>query len=193
MLQLVYLFRGEAFRKADMIDEAEKAYTRVMNEFTYGQAWDPNGWFWKPAEAAKEKLVIIETGSSIDFGDYSSSYLTTQAWQALGNNDVDSVLTYTGKVVELYGKDAKGMQESLTEYPWESNEKIFSFWALNDVGTSLYIQGEALRKSGQAQDARLAYQSLVDGFYFAQCWDPKGWFWKPAEAAQQALDELEES
>ena len=38
----------------------------------------------------------------------------------------------------------------------------------------------------------LAYQKLVDQYYYAQCWDPKGWFWKPAEAAQQALDELGE-
>ena len=41
------------------------------------------------------------------------------------------------------------MQNSLTEYPWESKDKIFGYWALNDVGTALYIQGEALRKAGK--------------------------------------------
>jgi len=40
--------------------------------------------------------------------------------------------------------------------------------------------------------AKKTYNNLVKDYYYAQCWDPKGWFWKPAEAAQQALDELGE-
>ena len=85
------------------------------------------------------------------------------------------------------------MQGSLTEYPWETKDKIFNFWALNDVGTALYIKGEALRKAGKNKEAREAYKKLVDEFFYAQCWDPKGWFWKPAEAAQQAIDDLGEA
>jgi tetratricopeptide (TPR) repeat protein len=184
--------QGEAYRKADKLEEAKAAYKRAVDEFTYGQAWDTQGWFWKPAEAAKEKLAMIESGSKLDFGDYSSSFLTTQAWKALGENDVEAVNTYVNKVVELYTVKAKEMQESLSEYPWESKEKIFEYWALNDVGTSLYIKGESLKKAGKSKEAKDAYQKLVDEYFYAQCWDPKGWFWKPAEAAQQALDELGE-
>lgn len=184
--------QGEAYRKAGKLDEAKAAYKRAVDEFTYGQAWDTQGWFWKPAEAAKEKLAMIESGSKLDFGDYSSSFLTTQAWKALGDNDVEGVNTYVNKVVELYAAKAKEMQESLSEYPWESKEKIFEYWALNDVGTSLYIKGESLKKAGKGKEAKEAYQKLVDEYFYAQCWDPKGWFWKPAEAAQQALDELGE-
>ncbi len=182
--------QGEAYRKGEKIDEAKGAYKRVVNEFTYGQAWDPQGWFWKPAEAAKEKLAMLESGSKLDFGDYSSSHLTTQAWKVMADNDLNSVLSYTNKVQELYGVKAKEMQESLKEYPWESKEKIFEYWALNDVGTSLYIEGESFKKAGKSKEAKEAYQKLVDEYYYAQCWDPKGWFWKPAEAAQQALDDL---
>lgn len=184
--------QGEAYRKAGKPEEAKAAYKRAADEFTYGQAWDTQGWFWKPAEAAKEKLAMIESGSKLDFGDYSSSFLTTQAWKALGENDVEAVNTYVNKVVELYAVKAKEMQESLSEYPWESKEKIFEYWALNDVGTSLYIKGEALKKAGKNKEAKGAYQKLADEYFYAQCWDPKGWFWKPAEAAQQALDELGE-
>ena len=183
--------QGEAYRQAGMKDEAKEAYSKVVNEYTYGQAWDTKGWFWKPAEASKEKLLMIETGSNIDFGDYTSSYLTTQAWKSLNNNETDSVMIYTDKVLELYGEKAVEMQNSLTEYAWESKDKIFSYWALNDVGTSLFIRGEAYKKSGDGQKARAAYKKLVDDFYYAQCWDPNGWFWKPAEAAQQALEELD--
>lgn len=184
--------QGEAYRKAEKLDEAKAAYKRVVDEFTYGQAWDTQGWFWKPAEAAKEKIAMIESGSKLDFGDYSSSFLTTQAWKALGDNDVEGVNTYVNKVVELYAAKAKEMQEALSEYPWESKEKIFEYWALNDVGTSLYVKGESLKKAGKGKEAKEAYQKLVDEYFYAQCWDPKGWFWKPAEAAQQALDELGE-
>ena len=182
--------QGEAYRKANKKEEALAAYKRVVNEFSYAQYWDPKGWFWKPAEAAREKISMLESGSSLDFGDYSSSFLTTQAWNALEANKTDEVTAYAGKVLDLYAPKASDMQNSLTEYPWESKDKIFEYWALNDVGTALYIQGEALRRAGKSAGAKEAYQKLVDLYYYAQCWDPKGWFWKPAEAAQQALDEL---
>jgi hypothetical protein len=182
--------QGEAYRKAKMPDEAKAAYQKMIEEYAFGQAWDEGGWFWKPAEAAKEKLAMLESGSNLDFGDYSSAVLTTKAWEALANKDLDAVVAYTNKVIELYGEKAKEMQESLTEYPWESKEEIFSYWALNDVGTSFYVVGEAYLNAGNNEEAKKAFKTLVDEYYFAQAWDPKGWFWKPAEAAQQKLESL---
>jgi tetratricopeptide (TPR) repeat protein len=186
----VLFIQGEAYRKAKMNDEAVKAYKELIDKYSYGQCWDPKGWFWKPAEAAKEKIAMIESGSDLDFGDYTSQTLTVKAWQALADKDLDAVLAYTNKCLELYEEKAKEMQASLTEYPWESKDKIFSYWALNDVGTCLFIQGEAYSNAGKIDEAKAAYKKLVDDYYFAQCWDPKGWFWKPAEAAQQKLEEL---
>ena len=66
-----------------------------------------------------------------------------------------------------------------------------SYWALNDVGTSLFILGEAYRQSDNKEEASKAYKQLIDEYFYAQCWDPNGWFWKPAEAAQQKLGELD--
>jgi tetratricopeptide (TPR) repeat protein len=100
------------------------------------------------------------------------------------------VIAYTDKVLELYEPKAKDMQSAMTEYAWESKDDIFSKWALNDVGTALFIKGEVFKKSGQYKEAKEAYQKLVKDYFYAQCWDPNGWFWKPAEAAQEALDEL---
>ncbi len=184
--------QGEAYRKAKMTDEAVKAYQTVVDEYTYGQCWDPKGWFWKPAEAAKEKIAMIESGSNLDFGDYTSMTLTVKAWEALANKDLDSVVAYTNKCLELYEAKAKEMQESMTEYAWESKDKIFSYWALNDVGTCLFIRGEAYLNAGNKEEAKKNFKKLVDDYYFSQCWDPKGWFWKPAEGAQQKLEALEE-
>ena len=184
-----YYIQGEAYREADMKDEAKAAYQKVIDEFSYGQCWDNGGWFWKPAAASKEKLAIMASGSNIDFGDYKSVTLATSAWKALEAEDYTAVKAYVDKCIELYGDKAKEMQSSLTEYPWESKEKIFSYWALNDVGTVLFIQGEAYKKEGKVQEAKEVFKKLVDEFYYSQCWDPQGWFWKPAEAAQQKLDE----
>jgi len=182
--------QGEAYRKAGMEEKAKEAYKKLIDDYTYGQCWDAGGWFWKPAEAAKEKLAMIESGSNLDFGNYTSETLTTKAWKALADKDLDAVIAYTNKCLELYRKKAVEMQKSLTEYPWESKEKIFSYWALNDVGTCLFIKGEAYRNAGNTEEAKKAYEDLVDNFYFAQAWDPQGWFWKPAEAAQSKLDEM---
>lgn len=182
--------QGEAYRRAKMMDEAKEVFQKLVDEYTYGQAWDPKGWFWKPAEAAQEKLSLIESGSTVDFGNSSSQELATKAWEALSANKLEDVLAYTNKCINQYGAKAKDMQSSLTEYPWESKEKIFSFWALNDVGTCLFIQGEAYQNAGKLDEAKAAYQKLIDEYSFAQCWDPQGWFWKPKEAAQQKLDQL---
>ncbi len=182
--------QGEAYRRDEMKEEAKAVYKKLLEEYSYGQAWDTNGWFWKPAEAAKEKLAMIDSGAFFDFGDYSSSFLTGQAWKELPKDNTDAVITYTDKVIELYEEQAKQMQGSLTEYPWQSKEQIFNYWALNDVGTSLFVRGEALKKAGKMDEAKIAYKKLVDEYFYAQCWDPQGWFWKPAEAAQQALDEI---
>ena len=187
-----YFIQGEAYRRAKMFAEAKKAYQTVMTEYSFGQCWDPQGWFWKPAEAAREKLAKLESGATeeADFSDNSSSSLTTKAWQALKENDVELVKKYVSKCVELYEGKAKEMQASLDTYAWESKDKVFSYGALNDVGTSLYILGKAYEEAGQPQEAKKAYERLVKEFKFAQCWDPGGWFWKPAEDAQTRLKKL---
>lgn len=182
--------QGEAYRKAKMMDEAKEVFQKLIDEYTYGQCWDPKGWFWKPAEAAQEKLAMIESGSDVDFGDYTSMTLTVKAWDALAKDDLEGVKTYTNKCIDLYGKKAKEMQDSMTEYAWESKDKIFSYWALNDVGTCYFILGESYRKAGKTDEAKEAYKKVIDDYFYAQCWDPQGWFWKPSEGAQQKLDEI---
>ena len=182
--------QGEAYRKAGRKDESQEAFQSLMDNYSYGQCWDPKGWFWKPAEAAKERLSLMDSGMDIDFSDNSSGALTSKSWEALNNKDLEAVLTYTDKCIELYAEKAKEMQQSLTMYAWESKEKVFSYWALNDVGTCLYIRGKALRQAGKLKEAQEAYKKLIEEFKFAQCWDPGGWFWKPAEAAEKELNEL---
>ncbi|MBZ0166144.1 MAG: beta-glucanase precursor [Candidatus Omnitrophica bacterium] len=37
-------------------DEAQAVIRTLVDDFTFGQCWDPSGWFWKPSKAAKELL-----------------------------------------------------------------------------------------------------------------------------------------
>ncbi len=183
--------QGEAYRKAGMKDKAKEAYEKVIKEFSFGQCWDPQGWFWKPAEAAKQKLASLDSPNAPDFGDVTSAALVGKAWKALSDKDLAAVEAYANKTLELYEDKAKEMQKSLTEAAWESNEKISSYWALNDVGTVLFIRGEAYRNAGKMAEAKKDYHKIIDEFSFAQCWDPQGWFWKPADAAGEKIDAID--
>lgn len=127
-----------------------------------------------------------------DFDDLKSETLTARAWKALGSQNLDDALACTAKCIELYAAEAKKMQEALKELPAdEPKEETLKRWALNDVGTCLFLRGEVLLKKGDKKGAREAYGRLVSDFKSAQCWDDKGWFWKPAEAASQKLVELD--
>ncbi len=181
---------GEAYRGAGQKDEAINAYNKVINDFSYGQCWDNKGFFWKPAQAAKEKIAMVQSGLNLDFGDYSSSTLVQKAWGSLAAKDLKSVEAYVNKVDELYAVKAKEMQASLKDFASGSNDQIFKYWALNDVGTAWFILGEAYRNAGKEKEAAEIFNKVINEYSFAQCWDPQGWFWKPSEGARQRLEDL---
>ncbi|MFH0753055.1 MAG: beta-glucanase precursor [Candidatus Omnitrophota bacterium] len=140
-------------------------------------------------------VVMCVTGfaatvHAYDFGDFKSSTLVTKAWGSFEKNDLNGVLIYTNKCIEMYAADAVKMQASLKDYVKGSNDEVFKYWALNDVATSYFIQAEAYFKAGKKEESRQAYRKVVDDFSFGQCWDSKGWFWKPAEAAVKKLADL---
>ena len=135
-----------------------------------------------------------QASGELDYGDYSSQTMTTKAWDALNAGDYMTAIKYTEKVVEMYEEQAKDMQESMktgvqTRAKRPSAE-VHANWALNDVGTSYYIRGEALLNLGKNEEAIAAYKTVKDQYYYAQTWDPKGWFWSPAEVATEKVIKL---
>ncbi|MGE0268835.1 MAG: tetratricopeptide repeat protein [Candidatus Omnitrophota bacterium] len=190
----ILFIQGKIYQEVEMMDEAKAVYNQIINEFTYGQTWDPKSkYFWRPAVAAREKLTVLESGINVDLGDYSSSFLTTQAWKALDKNDYKAVKIYTDKVIELYTSKAQEMQQALNDFPEGETDEIHqNFWALNDVGTSYFIQGKALLEQNQPQEAKTVFEQLIKNFKYAQCWDPQGegFFWKPSEAASEELEQM---
>ena len=128
--------------------------------------------------------------SKLDFGDFSSSALTTKAWGALEAKNYDDAIAYTGKCIDMYKAKAVEMQKALPA-PTTDKDQTFAQWALNDVGTAYFIQAKALEAQGKQKDALESYKFLANNLAYAQCWDTKGWFWKPADAAKERLKALE--
>ena len=125
-----------------------------------------------------------------DFGDSKSVTLVSKSWGALTANDLEAVLAYTNKCLELFGEEAAAMQNSLDGYPDGSQDEVFAYWALNDVATCLFIEGEAYKNAGMLDEAKAVYQRVVNEYTYGQSWDPKGWFWKPAEAAEKEIEKM---
>jgi len=181
-----YFILGKARLAQGKTKEGKEALNAVVEKYPYAQAWDPKGWFWHVAQGASDKLATL--GTAYDFGDYTSQTLTTKAWDALKANDHKGVETYVKKCAELYEAEAKKQQASLSEFA--PKDKAFDYWALNDVGTSYFIWGESLMAQKRYKEAKASYERVVNEFSFAQCWDPKGWFWKVAVAARGKINKL---
>ena len=127
---------------------------------------------------------------ALDFGNCSSEILTSKAWKASDAGDLASAAGYADKCIEMFGGKAVEQQKALSA-PLTVKEEIFAQWALNDVGTCYFIRGQILEKQGKSKEAAAAYKFLVENLPFAQTWDPKGWFWKPADAAAGRVKALE--
>lgn len=181
-----YFILGKARLAHGRVREAKDAFNTIIERFPYAQAWDPKGWFWKIAQGASDQLATM--GTAYDFGDYTSQTLTTKAWQALDRNDQKGIELFTKKCIELYEGDAKKQQAALTDYA--PKEKTFDYWALNDVATCYFILGESLLAQKRYPEARAAFERVVNDFSFAQCWDPKGWFWKVAVGSRGRLNKI---
>lgn len=139
--------------------------------------------------AAMVVLAMAMPLAAQDFGDHTSATLTGKAWAALGGGQPDSALAYTAKCRELYMGEAVKQQRALDDFA--PADKAHDNWALNDVGTCLFIEGQVHEKAGRTKDAVAAYRTLVQDLKFSQCWDTKGWFWRPAEAASGKLKQLD--
>ncbi len=138
---------------------------------------------------AQEGAPAPAVAPAYDFGNFSSETLTGKAWAAMDAKDYVAVKVYTEKCREMYRAEAEKMQQELTAPA--GKDQAFDYWALNDVGTSSFLLGQALEKQGDTKGAIEAYKYVVEKTPFAQCWDTKGWFWRPSDAASARLKALE--
>jgi tetratricopeptide (TPR) repeat protein len=183
--------QGEALRRVKRMYDAQVDFERITKEFSFGQCYDPRSdTFWKLTDGAHDSMYMINNNLDLYYGDMTSSFIVNQMWQALNAKNVPAVIAYDMTLERLYRQAALNMEKSLKDYP-TGDKNVFKYWALNDVGTGMFILGEAHQLDEKYAEARNAYNKVNTDYHFAQCWDPQGWFWKPAEAALDKITEIQ--
>ncbi|MCK9555638.1 hypothetical protein M0R36_07475 [bacterium] len=124
----------------------------------------------------------------------NSSGLLKGAFDNLNNGNILLAEEYSLIVADKYKAEAVKQQEEKLknekdliyweEGDYKSKAKIFKYDKLNDVGTALFILGKIYFDQRKYKESLLCFKTLVEKFYLAQTWDPNGWFWPPASAAQ---------
>ncbi|MCX5702837.1 MAG: tetratricopeptide repeat protein [Candidatus Omnitrophica bacterium] len=134
-------------------------------------------------------LSFALTGFAQEEAKPASGELIVKAWEVHGKKDVEQTFQYTQQLIDLYKDEADKQQVSLKVLPKSRNE-IEAMQILNDVGTAYFIQGESYRNQGNNEEAIRAFKVVVDRYYYAQAWDPRGWFWSVSRASRESILKL---
>ena len=119
----------------------------------------------------------------------SSGELIVKSWEAHGRKDIEATFKYTRQLIDLYKDEADKQQGDLKELPKQKPD-IEAVVSLNDVATAYFIQGESYRDQDKTEEAIQAFRVVVDKYCCGQAWDPRGWFWQVARAAQESIAKL---
>lgn len=104
------------------------------------------------------------------------------------HKDYSSLLELSEEIIYRYNKQAKNLQDSLSEYPWESKTKIFSKGELNLVSLAYFGQAIAHFELNEPKKAKDSAQTLFEDFYYGQCLTDQSVFAKPSEALKEYHD-----
>ena len=58
-----YFIQAESYKRQGETEKAKEIFQLIVDKYTYAQAWDPRGWYWVIADAARQSIKKIETGS----------------------------------------------------------------------------------------------------------------------------------
>ena len=139
--------------------------------------------------------------------------LTREAWDKLKAKKYSEAISTADECIQQFRHTAERIQSELkaTKEPEPPRvvedealkRKIFSWGPLNDVAACYFIKGEASEKLAKNSDnskatgnhkaeAKKAYEEVAK-FTYARIWDLGGWFWKPAEEAEDRLADMKPS
>jgi tetratricopeptide (TPR) repeat protein len=185
-----YYVKGRSAHKLGQKDEALRAMA-AAEKLPAGRSWDPNGpWFWSPAEAAARFR-----GDPARADDPPHQCYTADAWAALNGGEYAKAARHADRCATEFLRPAQVMEQNLARagknFPTgavneATRKEILANGVLNDVGAALYVRGRAAEATGDKPAAVRAYRTVVQ-LPRARCWDPRGWFWSPAEAAADRL------
>jgi len=126
--------------------------------------------------------------TNYDFTDSSHWNLTVSAWEHLAAKDFEGVYAYGRKCLELYEAPAKEKAKQMTTFAQFGHEDDYDL--VNDVATAHYVMGEAYMKQDKFDEALQEFNLIIAEYPYAQCWDPKGWFWKVADISKKNIEKI---
>lgn len=155
----------------------------------------------------KMAILLLVVSSSVFAGraftqDLSkNALLTKRAWDPFNEEKYEEAIRRADECIDEFVKQARRDEEKLEEEKAplpptgkvadQDKETIIERGVLNDVATCYYIKGRSLEYVHQIEQAKKTYQETRK-FPHGRCWDPKGWFWSPAQAANDRLERLAE-
>jgi hypothetical protein len=125
--------------------------------------------------------------------------LTNRAWMAFQDHKYEDAIAAADRCITRFKKEADDLESELerkkappqpTGRVNASQKKaIFDQGLLNDVATCYWVKGRSAELLKRNNAAREAY-SATTKYAYARTWDPKGWFWSPAEDAADRMQDL---
>jgi uncharacterized SAM-binding protein YcdF (DUF218 family) len=149
-------------------------------------------------------LALIFLGSFVTFGCklvywetiYPSARLVSAGFELFDREDYSAAIGVSGECVEDFGGAAIDLERKVAakQYPKgrvpdSVKAEIFENGVLNDVGGCSWVAARSMQKLGHTDEAKTAYDKVL-AFPHARVWDEMGFFWSPAEDAQDRLKDL---
>jgi len=135
-------------------------------------------------------LALCVLGLAFAQDKPSSSELIIKSWEVHGKRDIEATFKYTQECIDLYKDEADRQEASLRVLP-KGRSEIEAVQVLNDVATAYFIQAESYMRQEKKEEAKKIFKMIVEKYPYAQAWDPRGWYWVIAKAAQESIDKLE--
>ena len=160
-----------------------KIQARAVAAFLVGVALSSAVWAEIP-EAGANPCV----SRSAELGD--SAFWANTAVAQYADGDYEAAVTTVDACFGIWGAKAGQQQKKLHEegakcprtgrVSARATAKIHENYLMNDVSTALWAKARSQHQLGDIEQAKVTYGRCV---YMAcgRAWDPKGWFWSPAQ------------
>ncbi len=147
-------------------------------------------------------VFLISFGSlGLQFNDWQklwpSTRLMTAGFDLFNSEDYKTAITVSRECIDDFHGAAAKVEPTLVnkQFPTgrvtdEEKKAIVDNGVLNDVGACSWITARSMQKLGRPDEARAAYNKTLE-YPHARIWDEKGFFWSPAEDAQDRLKDLQ--
>lgn len=148
---------------------------------------------------ASHAAVTTILGIQTDAETPRNVELTNAAWDAFKHQRYEDAIAAAERCIQRFKKEADKAQAELEQKKakappagkvnTQQKKAILDQGVLNDVATCYWIKGRSAQLLKRNDDAREAYNATIK-YSYARTWDPKGWFWSPAEDASDRLQDL---